>query len=181
VSRIGILLGIKPSGFSYKYDGQNTGLDTLINLNGYYRSKYPMASRFGSEYKINFSVMFYNNGLMCYTGLDPVMIFTNHNNIYNNKPVWGSYRLFNDTIKVQLLVDPDPAQSYISTSHYEYVIINDSTIEFTENNSSRINYDKNERWGYELNEKNKIFKFHPLISRIDSTNWLLKKKWFYKR
>jgi len=181
VNRIGVLLGIKPSGFSYKYDGQSTGLDTLININGYYRSEYPMVSRFNYEFENDYSFIFFNNGLVCCTWMDPIMIFTNYNNKYNNKPLWGSYRLFNDTIRIQLLGDADPAQKYISTSYYEFIIKNKTTIEFTENNSSKINYNDNEKWGYELNEKNRVFNFHPLETRIDSTTWLFKKKWFYKK
>ncbi|MDR1883328.1 MAG: hypothetical protein LBR26_11195 [Prevotella sp.] len=41
--------------------------------------------------------------------------------------------------------------------------------------------DEIEFWNPNESASRLVYEFHPLENRIDSINWLLKKKWFYKK
>lgn len=95
----------RPKGFTYFFDGEYTGLDTLININGYYRASEKCDS---SNYII---FMFYPNGLITLatistdTNSDIITCFAGDKSIYSQYPSWGTYRIVNDTIKTQIYQD----------------------------------------------------------------------------
>lgn len=110
---LGIILGTSliacashPKGFSYYFDEKNTGLDTLIDINGYYVSKEDCDNSF---YSIG---MFYSNGIFTLAttsnSSSPNIINcfkTGGKSDYCQYPSWGTYRIVNDTIKTQIYQD----------------------------------------------------------------------------
>lgn len=93
-----------PNNYSYFYDKQNTGLDQLIDLDGYYVSQFGCDSTFFSVF------MFYPDGLFTIataSEVSPELIdcFVNGGKSkICQYPLWGVYRLEGDTIKTQVIV-----------------------------------------------------------------------------
>lgn len=94
-----------PKGFSYVFDGQQTGLDELINIDGYYVTEEKCDSPF-------FSIsMFYPNGMLTLATVsdidtDLISCFeSGGKSWYCDYPSWGTYRIVNDTIKTQVYQD----------------------------------------------------------------------------
>ncbi|MDH6354069.1 hypothetical protein M2132_000391 [Dysgonomonas sp. PH5-45] len=135
---------IKPIGFKYKYDGKYTGIDTLINIEGYYYDG-------GSHY-----IMFYSDGLAS-------SYSHRMDTITHRSPVWGNYVLSKDTIKFQKVVD-NGLMTDIGVDMVYFIILSPKEIKEI----------------YPAYKGEREYSFHPLENRIDSTNWLLKKKWFWK-
>ena len=131
-----------PKDFTYRYDGINTGLDALINIDGYYVSEHGCDSAFYSVY------MFYPDGLFtiatvskvsdelidCFAGRD--------SNIYKY-PSWGIYRVENGLIRTQVL----RAEGNRFTIFRDYRILPDGNIvnisDFVKPEYSRLGYLKN--------------------------------------
>lgn len=148
-----------PKSFTYKYDGEYTGIDTLIFTNGYYKIQEPKYDYAGKPFYSN--LLFYENGLVCYAIADNASVIFKEG-LY---PVsaWGSYQIIADTIKCQFITD-DGVMSGINISKRNYIIDSKSQI-------SEIN----------IHEINLRYSFQPLDSRIGYDNWLLKKKWFWEK
>lgn len=163
---------IRPENMNYHFDTSETKLNTLLNIDGYYISKF--------EYKGNIhysALMFYRNGSIAF----PLrQLFSSENEIIENlvdKDTskannfdtswggWGIYHLSGDTIKMQTSLWYDRVTRMGST-YSVFVIENKNEIRLIDG------------W---YKEKRDIYKFVPYPNRIDSTNWLLKKKWFYKK
>lgn len=91
---------LKPVDFEYVYDRTYTGLDTLINIDGYYIIQRECDSAFYS------ALMFYPDGLFSIiTGSDlsdaAGCLADNNNRTICKSISWGGYRIVNDTIKTQ--------------------------------------------------------------------------------
>ena len=99
----------QPKGFTYKYNPEKyTGLDTLINIQGYYKVPY------GCDEKFYSLVMFYPNGLVTIATDDDT--YGSPKDIPNcfrfggtvavcQYPEWGLYEIKQDTIKTQVIDD----------------------------------------------------------------------------
>lgn len=160
------------SKFTIKYDEKYTGLDTLINLHGYYKcsesdslslityNKVIKQEPIDSLVSIHNNIMFYKNNLVCTTSADPIKVFSD--NLFSQAISWGTYKIVEDTIKCQF-VNKDYVLVRISVDEAFYLI--NSQKELTKIKGLNVGM---------------TYSFHSLESRIDSTNWLLKKKWFYK-
>ena len=161
-----IVTWFRPGYFTHLYDGKYTGIDTLINVDGYYYSDPD------SNLNIN-RVMFFRDGSIARTKSKEENEIYDKNNKDNNKftPRWGVYRLERDTIISQFILYFGGAES-MGTSLDTYVIKSKSEIEFYSTNKPF--YTKNmERVGIPLY-------FHPYPDRIDSTHWVKDHRWFWK-
>ena len=92
-----------PKNFTYRYENKNTGLDQLIDLNGYYVSQFACDSTFFSMY------MFYPDGLFLIATTSCVsdeLISCFENGGTSNicrYPLWGLYRVEGNLIKTQII------------------------------------------------------------------------------
>ena len=176
--------------FTYRYDGKNTGIDTLINIDGFYREKRGVCILQGTSIYYLDTVyshfMFYDNGTYA-SGIsdiyyddhkkkwikkDDVSMFLKDfaenseapgaNYFYGNN--WGGYIICGDTIKVQGM--------------YKARSLNDS-------------WYFHERW-YKIIDKNTIqcinavcFSdpaiFYPIPSKPPpDKSWILRERWFWR-
>lgn len=149
----------KPSDFTYQYDGRYTGIDTLICTHGYFQSKLSIGTE-SLDYRHN--VMFYTDGLFCMIGVNEPAKYFIDSNFSPDHLTWGSYKLVGDTIFMQGVKDYG-LDGGITIIPLTLQIVTKYKIQ---------DLSRHER---------EIYEFHPLENRIDSTNWLLKKKWFYKK
>jgi len=160
------------------HTGNYTGLDTLINLQGYYISQ--NCDRFLSKV-----TMFYSNGLAVNCSIEddyPSDFLINSfkgklKNIYVGDS-WGSYVIENDTIKLQTDMQCEwyyPSGTFIEYSNFK--ILPDRRIQLISN------YLRGDSWHYDWKmypDCNKPSAFFPLETKADSTKCpLLKKKWFW--
>jgi hypothetical protein len=157
----------KPSGFTYKYDGKYTGLDTLIDIDGYYKSierqSEPNPNPDSRITRYHSALMFYRDGLVCYIISDnPWKTFRDR--LYPVRS-WGTYKVYGDTIKCQFISDLG-AMGGVPVRFITYHIVSKAKIEEIDREGGKI-----------------MHSFYPLENRIDSTewNWALKKKWFWEK
>jgi hypothetical protein len=169
--------------FTYCYDGVDTGLDTMLNIDGYY-DFVPNDSP-----DSHFRTMFYKDGtyVSCYN-----FHSSNHTSIENihNHPEalywfhknneWGRYTISGDTIKAQAIechIWDKPSNVYFFEVWYK--IIDTNTIVGIYPPLSPI------RYPVDFKEKNyrRRFcvpaKFTPVPERPSSDCFLKKRKWFW--
>jgi len=165
--------------FTNYYTGNYTGLDTLINLQGYYIS----SSCDPFYYTMT---MFYNNGLAIHSTIPDNDVSDFFINVYEGKLKneysrlwWGSYVIKNDTIKLQTDVPESflyPSGTFILYSDFK--IFPDGKIQLVSN------YLLGDSWHYDQKvysaDCNKPSVFFPIETKADSKKCpLLKKKWFW--
>lgn len=177
------LLGIipsfagKPKEFTATYTGKSTGLNKLININGFYFHPYSYVDTiWGSNTKYRLETvnsmsvyMFYEDGIFWNQNiradsmsLDSISkyITPKYKTMLNNTFDWGSYSINKlHTIEIQQIDYSFQLGSIVRKPTFE-IISKDSIFEIP---------------------SNRIYVFHPLATRVDSTNWLLNKKWFWKK
>ena len=173
--------------FAYCYDGKDTGIDSLIYIEGYYDFRYEDCP---SCYR---RVMFYKDGTYVtgpfYTRGESVQ--SHFNNIVNRNPKelyyfhkyneWGHYIIRSDTIKLQSVDRPVWGSMDPTWKFYEvwYKIIDRNTI------IGIYPSKKPNRYTVHIEEDNYMrrygipAKFTPLTVRPDSNCWLKEKKWFW--
>lgn len=166
----------KPTGFTYRFDGEYTGLDTLIDLKGCYVFK-----AFCEDYPTTRSIfMFYPNGLFVNADTDtPEELFFCFETNDNPNPCkfrsWGTYQIFGDTIKTQKIQDYGSLGSLLF--YEDFKILNKKEIV----SIAKYCNSKNDKGcdGYKENPCFPVAKFHSLESKRDYHDcpWL-KKKWF---
>jgi hypothetical protein len=160
-----ILSCTSPRGFTQKYNAQYTGLDTLINLKGYYSTEYP----YGETSPQSF--VFFKSGLVirgAHDFKDPYMPIGNRHSSF----AWGTYTIDRDIVMIQTISDGGFMEGQYIAS-YKFKIKSKNTIvllpKYTKNDDNIEN------------NKDYIYNFHNLDQDVDSTNWLLKKKWFWTK
>lgn len=181
---IGILLAIlvlyscissKPKDFSFQYGQNYTGLDTLINIKGYYLAQRECDSTFYSIFK------FYPDGLFSIITLSDTSLIKQ--NIELEKYAsWGLYEVHDDTIKTQTIRQEGIG---FSTIFRDYKIHLDKTI----TNISDYVIPKNTNIGYMVNYPSFYRNPCPLNAKFYSSNNIktslkcpyLKKAWFNHR
>lgn len=201
----------RPKPWVYPYVANTyTGLDTLLNINGYYLSKITDTTHFEgrsipnsdhdtivpilrTEYN---SIMFYNNGLCASsstrvaTSEDKIILALDtlySNKVFTNKNINESYKK-NDTSWGTYEVHNDTIKVYL----IENLIGCDGTRKNIISKRYLISNEKqlrltfisnsNEKYGYEkiLDIANSTF--YPIENKRDSTECpYLTKKWFYKK
>jgi hypothetical protein len=148
--------------FDYCYDGAYTGIDTLINIEGYYGSR----------------LMFYKDGTCVnISGIGGRNIQAQFEEMMNNPKKleafhrysnWGCYVICGDTIKIRTVDQPGCGSTDViwRLEVARFKIIDKNTLE-------RI---------YPLADKDSFWapvEFHPLTVRPNSDCSLKKKKWFW--
>lgn len=162
----------KPKYFTIKHENKDTGIGGFIKLSGYF---FPVDSNnilLNSDYE---RVLLYKNGIICFPPFYPTM------EVYNEdfkkttvaKTMWGSYS-FDEKEKLiytQTILDLG-AMSSMSVVKKTFKIIDSTHILL-------INKQIDNGKIIEVNMKYE-FKEEPDILDF-STNWLLKKNWFWKK
>jgi hypothetical protein len=183
--------------FTYCYDGGNTNIDKLINIDGYYSmgivSSYKVTTRENGELQtinaidtLYLNFMFWSDGIF----LNNFGSYSNTAAEYLNRVVenseksfykrhyWGRYVINNDTIKAQYIDNPFP--NIITTrSAYEvwYKVISRNELKYLGSNplfrTSEEQYTKSEKARTYLPAI-----FNPVSVKPGSDCWLKKKNWF---
>jgi hypothetical protein len=106
------------------YDGENTGIDSLIDINGYYLiidSVDDEGKMILPESRTNFILIFYKDGIFAHSIYD-------ENSDYDERYLdWGLYRFCNDTIKVRFVASR--VHKWRPAGEAWYKITNSNTIE----------------------------------------------------
>ena len=174
-------INLKPKDFTYQYrKGQTTGLDTLIDIDGYYITQRECNSSFNSIFK------FYPDGLFIIaTGTDLTEVVSCfENDATKNKticqyPSWGVYKVVNNTIKTQTVRQEGIG---FCTIFRDYKILKDKTIEnisdYVVPENTNIGYMRNYP-SFKENNCSKKAIFHHSENTIGTEYCpYLKKKWF---
>lgn len=185
-------LWFKPKYFTYLYDGKDTGIDSIIEVVGYYQSDVfipegdsalVINKRFLDSYKPSVKLyLIYKNGTIMETGSRAEKNKT-EDMIDKNTPKtsramhlsyqWGRYKLVNDTIKAQFIIDVGPMSK---------PVVVDTWFLIKSNKMLEIIYSKNLTQDMFTVDLGMRFHFHPYPNRIDSTwNPHLKRKWFWDK
>ena len=184
--------------FIYKYDGKETGIDFLININGYY-----IANNYSIDNWIHDTIygyrymIFFKDGMFAQDFHSYALNFNDVANFFQDihdrntsefyaceSCNWGRYLIFGDTIKIQYIVRPILYSSNASWNAREvwYKMIDTNTIlkifekPICIKNIEKMHY-------YEARKLNPVIPlpctFVP-TDRIPSSNcWLKQEKWFW--
>jgi len=159
--------------FTNLFDGKLTGLDSLINIDGYYHT-IGMGTFTYTYY------MFYRDGTFT---SDFCVMSTNipeDSHVVGKLPGWGHYIISGETIKTQAIVIHGEIYWFgvtapiLLTERWFKIINKDTLFEIYFNDFKK--HENSWSWSY-LNTK---AAFHPLKSKPDSTCWLKEKSWAWK-
>lgn len=168
-----------PKNFTYRYTEENTGIEDIININGYYVVEHGCDSSFYSM------LMFYPDGLFmiattsdvsqdliaCFSG-DRVSTFCDY-------PIWGIYKIEGNMIKTQIY----RSEGNGFTIFCDYEVLPDGSLvnlrDYVEPRYSNLGYLKNYP-SFTENPCPKPAKFYPLSTKRDkSSSSLLRRGWIY--
>lgn len=158
--------------FTFCFSNEKTGLEKLIDLNGYY---YLINTKRKTKEE---GYTFYNNGFSEYASGEYWLDQTKASSKYGT---FGIYQIKNDTIKIQYITSPRATPS--GTYKVWFKILNHNSIKmiYTGNLKHVTKEALNE---FKLNQfyinRGTIFKFHPLEKKpeIDQT-YIINKNWFW--
>lgn len=196
---------IKKQQFSYCYDEKNTGIDSLINIEGYYTEKiigkndlFSKVYHSNREATMDFmNFMFYKNGICVFgfhnygdsiSSLFKEMRKVKEKHYYYKGPTnlyWGVYRIYRDTIKLQVINRPSLMSPTWMAFEEWYKIIDKNTLQLVVHRRLDIdieNQGKDFQHPLEIVDTTKVLpaKFESLeVIPYSEYNWLLKKKWFW--
>jgi len=160
--------------FKYCFTGEKTGLDTLININGYYAPSpdgiIQWNGRILTKDTLNPNYLFYDNGFVT-NMIDSRYLLENNKvssmkrrNLFDGDP--GGYVLHGDTIKMQFI--ESPAIRTRGMWEVWFKIIDKNTIERIDTKDSPL-HPASER----------IYIFRPLEVRPNpEDSWIYNKSWF---
>lgn len=168
--------------FTNCYTNTYTGLDTLINIEGYYNSMifYDNGMVIGTIYYFRDSL-----GRKDYSGMDKIIEnpHSKDTKAYYNSVDCGSYVICGDTIKVQMICDYNPHYGWNSSYEKWYKIVDRNTLNVLEYFS--LTTKDGERESSEKSYKSKHpspvkvsfvpVRFKPTLEYF----WILKEKWFW--
>ncbi len=173
---------LKPKDFTYYYNKEYSGLDTLIDINGYYLFQRECDSTFHSV------LMFYPDGLFTIaTGTDlteVVRCFQDEDmkSVVCDYPLWGVYKIEGNTIKTQA-VRQEGIEMF--TIFRDYKILPDEKLvnlnEYVYSENTKIGYLKN--YPSFMENKCPVFAtFYPLETKRSSSKCpYINKKWFKEK
>jgi hypothetical protein len=179
------------------YDGRDTGLDTLIHINGYYTTKIPDESGASSvdmnDEKIegnslpNF--MFFEDGIFVGDIGSQEMsveqyleeLATTGKSLDFKSFYHGTYKIYNDTIKVQY-ISPGYANTWFAKEIW-YKIIDKNTIVDFHSEHIALTWEDRKKDSYKPQNYRSwnYSRFVPLEWVPRSDSWLKKEKWFQCR
>jgi len=183
--------------FSYCYNNEDTGIDSLINIEGYYYISYPDTGFLKGG---SFSFILYRNGLYkallpakydsikkqydISLGLQEVVIYRDCEKAkWFYFGIWGGYVICNDTLKIQYIDKPWPLSSTYGSEEWFKVVDRNTLILI---NTMPLSTDKSDWRNYEYyksirDEQAKypaVFVPVPVKPSPDDA-WILKEKWFW--
>lgn len=185
--------------FTYCNIGQYTGLDSMINIRGWYHTGY-LYNAYNKPFKVqkidtlHLNIMFWDDGTSVFNfGGSPHTIQSEFDKIilkiekgkkddFFKKYNWGNYRIVGDTIKVQYIHVPFSLNDYWFGYERSFKIIDKNTLEYLPmmTNSLDHNIDKASLEEMQQNFKREnYFTFIPLERIPPPDCWLKKKKWFW--
>ncbi|MDU1891470.1 MAG: hypothetical protein E6767_12350 [Dysgonomonas sp.] len=171
-------LSKKPQGFTYQYTGNYTGLDTLINIDGYYKVPYNSCI----DDKSHIYLMLYPDGLLntvAYTASDETELIDCFK--YGGKNCafvqWGTYWIRDDTLKIQKIMNTGLVAQGNVTYFYNFQIL--PTKELLYISKHCITKEIPECNQDPVNPCPKVADFFPLEKKRETTDCPhLKKGWF---
>lgn len=169
---------IKPKDFTYPYIAEYTGLDTLINIDGYYVAQRECDSTFFSVF------MFYPDGLFTIATASDISDLKDcfENGGKSNLcqyPSWGTYRIEGNTIKTQTIRQEGMG---ISTIFRDYEINNAQILinisDYVVPQNTNLGYMKDYP-SFSENHCPKAASFYPLAKKRSEKDCpFINKKWF---
>jgi hypothetical protein len=171
----------------YCYNGGYTGIDTLIEIEGYYKFEQSFIRNVGfpsvpTPDTLVFTALFKNDGIFVYN-FNPEYFESTSNarfGFYNRGTKWGRYYMSGDTIKAQFVESPG-GMSW-EKGQFWFQIVNQSTIREL-NFQYRESITPHDVLMYQQSEKGKntslghFTKYNNLPDADQS--WLKKRKWFW--
>lgn len=166
----------RPSHFSMKYNGDKSGIEKIIRIDGYYANDTTL------------SVIFYEDGISCillnrYTPAKVRGEIYLEEPVFQDKLIWGLYQIKNDTIFAQYIDKTLFSENKIL--HYLYKIYKDNKLRILES----CIYDNWSRGGFldlgrpiTKQEDGGILSFYQYDNNNEllKKNWILSHKWAWK-
>ena len=149
----------KPKNFTFLYEEQNTGIDTLINVDGYYYS---------DSIPFNNFYLLYRDGSIRNTSEKGI---TKSNHKYSASPVWGVYKIMGDTITSQLIMNFGGSRD-MGVKTDKFIIKSKNELEYY--STSCCNSNPND-----VIIKQSLY-FYSYPNRSDSAHWVKNHRWFWK-
>lgn len=143
---------------TYCFDNDYTGLDTILNIDGYFL----MCGMSSRNLRFSHYCKFFPNGMYV-----------------SNGGSWGIYEFFGDTIKIQEIDIPGSMSRTTSQTWFKIISMDTIKMIYSGTKEKVTNKDLNE---FAINPLNqcRIFIFRPIRSDIDpNKSWLIKKRWFW--
>ncbi len=174
--------------FTYCYDEQPTGLDSLLMLRGYYQESQIMYNRYGVLDTFSSNFLLYHDGICVYNFVPPNRSLRVKEYIEEKALIpddigvvgfmSGSYRLYGDTIKMQLInhLQFGNLPPWVAIEKW-YLIRNKTTLIFLGQRSLEDHILKNV---IPPRSESSFLpaKFHEVDTMPRSQTWLKEKKWF---
>jgi hypothetical protein len=192
--------------FTFKYDGQNTEIEKLIKVNGYYTIAETHYDRvYSKEYSDKYTTVrdtFYMNYLFFKDGIFLWNMFVSDCNRPNCMSeslkktakdttgdrklyligTWGRYIICGDTIKTQIVHHRGSLNDMWSASEIDYKVLNNNTI--IQIDEKPLHYMTQSDWAnwYQIKKERKYkpATFVQVEVVPNSDCWLKKEKWFWK-
>ncbi|HEY5823249.1 MAG TPA: hypothetical protein VIT44_02720 [Cyclobacteriaceae bacterium] len=169
------------------HNGKYTGLDTIINIQGFYTNKIYEWKEFeyhGSSYALD-NMIFFADGI-CVGGINsitPTEELLNKMGVNDESFDWrcfhqGTYKIFNDTLKVQL-INAGNANVWGGIEIWYKIVDKNTIVDFRKSYLGLTWGDKN-RDNYKAKTYNDAnhSRFVSVSKMPKSSSWLKKKKWF---
>lgn len=187
-------------GFDFCYDGKDTGLDSLIRIDGYYEIRtvkydnyvdttlngYPYKKPVDTliAHKDSTLIAFFNDGMTASSWLGYEYLLKKQNNgeldqskLQDYFTSWGNYKVQGDSIITHTINRPSLLSANWFGREEVYVIKDSRTLEFLSRESFNPRYKKH-LIGFDslMNYSNATFRSTDFLPVTDV--WLKKKKWF---
>ncbi len=167
--------------FNKCYDGRNTGIERILNIDGYYKSKTLYKGvRYDSQknpiyYDVSTDIIFYKDGIFGYNFNIPEDTNYQPASVYQ-----GLYTFSSDTIKTQYLNKPSYMAPWEAWEVW-YLVVSRSEIKeirkFPIHEMSKSDWINFYDYGVDKMHDSYIFTSNSKI--YNSESWLKKEKWFW--
>lgn len=163
--------------FTYCFNNSYTGLDTLIQIDGYYNSincLFDSTISLENTYYFTSRYVFFNNGLV---KVNPYYMYFKDTAYYDRwSDIFGDhglYKIVGDTIKVQYIGAPGGQSRGAATIWF--LILSKTRLEIIYRGDPFVSYPLQKSQSYR-----DVYLFRPNINQLSKTkSSLLKYKWFW--
>ena len=170
--------------FTYCYDGVYTGLDTLLNLNGFYELELSFYDEKGSlKSSTKRPIVFFSDGSFVY---ESWLIYMERNGYQQSYPGeydgygWGVYKIYNDTIWTQNFA---VSSTTSSCRKFVFRVLDKNSIECIFESSNIIDISLKDIEDYLSNKETIKFGKANFVEwenlPCKSYSKIMKKKWFW--